>query len=187
LAYDPLHGVVLCLAWLCEAAHETWALDPAQMRWRKMEPAAEPDGSKSRSRNLAFDAERNVFLLESSSARSNRPEIWTYRYAAAPPPDLRPAPPAELEAVTEDGGVVRLRWKPGDSRSVKEYRVHRARAGEPWKAEFLPVATTAAPSFEDHGLDGRGACLYRVTAVAADGQESAQSRLARTQPRVPPR
>ena len=40
LAYDPIHGVVLCLAWLGEKGHETWALDAGEMRWRKMDPGA---------------------------------------------------------------------------------------------------------------------------------------------------
>ena len=40
-------------------------------------PAVEPEPSKSRSRNLGYDPARNVFILETSGAKSNRPEIWT--------------------------------------------------------------------------------------------------------------
>jgi hypothetical protein len=194
LAYDSLHDAVLCIAWLGEQAHETWvletgaletgALGPGELRWRKMEPAVEPDGSKSRSRNLSFDAGRNVFILETSSARTNRPEIWTYRLSEVAPP-ARPAPPAALELVTHAGGKASLTWEPSVTPGVKEYRVHRARAVEPWKAEFAPAGATAGNRFDDEGLEPGAVYLYRVAAVGGSGEEGPPGLLARTRPRVP--
>src|SRR5262245_12815440 len=80
MAHDPGNGIVLCLVWLGEKGHETWVFEIGPKRWTKMNPTAEPDPSMSRSRNLAFDPQRNVFILETSRAKTNRPEIWTYRY-----------------------------------------------------------------------------------------------------------
>src|SRR5262245_32511360 len=94
LAYDPLNDVVLCVAWLGEKGHETWSFDVGTRQWTKMNPSVEPTGSKSRSRNLDFDAQRNVFILETSNAKTNRPEMWTYRYRTAKS-DPSPAPPSD--------------------------------------------------------------------------------------------
>jgi hypothetical protein len=182
MAYDSIHGVILCVAWLGEEAHETWTLDVGEMRWTKMSPEAEPEGSKSRSRNLSFDEERNVFILETSSAKTNRPEIWTYRYRDAGQ-NRRPAPPTELEVITESGGRALLIWKgatPGG-----KYHVHRTIEGEPWRAEFTRIGTATGTRFEDQGLETGGTYVYRVTAVSETGEESASVR-ARTRPGVLP-
>ena len=98
LAYDSGNGIVLCLAWMGEQGHETWAFDTGKLAWTKLSPATEPAGSKSRSRNLGYDPERNVFILETSSSKTNRPEIWTYRFKNVEPTS-KPAigPPQDLQ------------------------------------------------------------------------------------------
>jgi len=183
LAYDSLHGVVLCVAWLGEDRHESWALDAGKLSWRKLEPSLEPAGSKSRSRNLSFDAERNVFILETSSAKTNRPEIWTYRYAERPR-DPGPASPEGLEAVTLGGSKAALSWKPSVTSGLKEHRVYRAQSSELARADFSQVGATSSARFEDAGLEAGKVYFYRVTSVAEDGRESPQSQSARTQPGV---
>jgi hypothetical protein len=136
LAYDPLHGIVLCLAWLGEdGGHETWALDVGKLAWTKLSPAIEPAGSKSRSRNLDFDVERNVCILETSSAKTNRPEIWTYRYAAvdsaaAEVPPIAPAraqPRVLLEPVVSvlASDRVEVAWEKHPDEDVVGYNVYR--------------------------------------------------------------
>ena len=52
----------------------------------------EADPSMSRSRNLAFSEEDNVFILESSAqtGKGSEPQIWTYRYRK--PGTLAPTP-----------------------------------------------------------------------------------------------
>ncbi|MBI4601928.1 MAG: fibronectin type III domain-containing protein [Planctomycetes bacterium] len=196
MAWDSLNGVVLCLAWLGEEAHETWALDPGAMRWTKVSPKAEAAGSKSRSRNLCFDAERNLFILETTSAATGRPEVWTYRYrkaAASASARPRPEPPSDLKATTEAGGRAVLEWKASPSPGVKEHRVYRARSTHPgrpdeaWNAEPVQVAAVQSTRFEDAGLERGAVYRYRVTAVGPDGLESRPSFSARTQPRVLPR
>ena len=100
MAYDPINGVVLCLVWLGESAGcETWALDTENLQWTKLNPAAGPSHSKSRSRNLVFSPEHNVFILELSTT-NNRPELWTYRYKKAGE-TKRPAAPMNLEFVVQ--------------------------------------------------------------------------------------
>src|SRR5262249_10011970 len=141
----------------------------------------EPDGSKSRSRNLSYDAERNLFILETSGAKSNRPEVWTYRVRNAPP-EKRPAPPSELRVVTDARGKVRRGWRA--SASARRYEVERSVEDHPWATRFARVGTADGPSFEDADLKQGQVCFYRVVAVAADGSRSLPSEMARTQPRV---
>jgi hypothetical protein len=174
--------VVLCLIWLGESGgHETWVFDPGKLEWTKMKPAAEPAHSKSRSRNLVFSPEHNLFILELSST-NNRPELWTYRYRKAEPP-LRPASPTNLELLT-DIGKVNLTWTVGPSPKAKRYRIYRAEPAEPWLADFKPIGVTARFGFEDKDVTPGKAYFYRVTALADDGTESEPSFRARAQPRV---
>jgi hypothetical protein len=182
MAYDAANGVVLCVVWLGDRGHETWAFDAAARRWTKLDPAAEPDPSKSRSRNLGYDPARNVFVLETSGAKSNRPEVWTYRYRAAPA-DPRPAPPGPVTVTTAAGGRAAVTWAavPG----AKGYEVHRADVGLPWAAEFRRVAEQSGTAFEDAGLEAGKVYAYVVKAVAAGGVVGPASTRAWTRPAVP--
>jgi hypothetical protein len=185
LAYDAIHGVVLCLAWLGEDGHETWVLDLGSRQWSKMNPAAEPSGSKSRSRNLAFDSKRNVFILETSSAKTNRPEIWTYRYKGAAENDNGELhAPTNVQVVTETGGKAQLTWMPRPAAGVSEYRVYRGAGEESWKVQLDEIATTRDTRFDDEGLKPGEAYWYVVKAVGKDGAQIPLSNRARTQPRV---
>ncbi len=170
MAYDSANGVMLCLAWLGESGgHETWILDPAKPAWTKLEPAASPDGSKSRSRNLAYSRELNLFILE-TTAVSGGPQVWTYRYRNAAPPG--PAP-SELEVTTEPGKA-RLSWKgPGDA------DVLRAEPADPWALEFRKLGSGKGGVFEDSGLEQGKAYVYRVKGPGGSSFK------ARTQPRAP--
>ncbi len=136
MAYDPLHGIVLCVAWLGEGGHESWAFDSGKLAWTKLSPATEPAGSKSRSRNLDFDVARNLFILEMSSAKTNRPEIWTYRYAAADPAAAATVPPSAparkeprvlLEPVVSvlSANEVEVTWQKHPAEDVTGYNVYR--------------------------------------------------------------
>src|SRR5262249_28172036 len=142
LAYDPLNDVVLCIAWLGEKGHETWAFDVGKREWKKMAPATEPIGSKSRSRNLDFDAARNLFLLQPSIAKTSRTEMWMYGYGGAKPI----APPFGL-SVTTEAGRARLTW----DGTAKEYQIERAEAANAWETRFERIATAKGTSFTDKG------------------------------------
>ena len=133
MAYDARNGVCLCVTWDTNTnKHETWALDVAKKQWTKMNPKAEASPSMSRSRNLDYDAERNLFIRETSSkeGKGEAPEIWTYRYAATKPSD-RPAPPGNVRVVTAPGKAV-VSWDAVQA-PVLEYHVYRAEEDEPWK------------------------------------------------------
>jgi fibronectin type 3 domain-containing protein len=183
MAYDSLNEVCLCLVWDdATGNHETWTFDVAKLRWTKMEPATEPERSMSRSRNLSFSAEHNVFILDTNPAaqKGTSAQIWTYRYKTAPA-DKRPAAPENVEVVTESNKAV-LTWSA--VAGVKEYRVHRADAAEPWKLTFARVGAVPGVSFEDRDVAAGKTYFYTVRAVAADGTEGPDSRRARTQSRV---
>lgn len=180
MAYDPINGVILCVAWLGDRGHETWMFDTGKREWTKLSPATEPDPSKSRSRNLGYDATRNVFVLETSGAKSNRPEIWTFRIKNAKPNTL-PAAPTDVAVVTDTEGKAKLSWKPVEG--AKSYEIHRASAEIPWQAEFARIGPTAETAFEDKGLEAGKVYSYAVRAVNGDAKSEPSLR-ARTQPKV---
>lgn len=183
MAYDSRNGIILCLVWMNEErGHETWVLDLGQRKWQKLEPKQEPNPSRSRSRNLDYDAERNLFILESSSAKNNRPEIWTYRYAEVPRQSGLAAP-SGLRAVTQTDGTVRLVWQPVNG--AKAYRIYRAVSELPWRTTFVQVATVTGPMWKDETPARDTTTWYRVTALKEGGQESAPSWRARSRPRAP--
>jgi hypothetical protein len=185
MAYDSVNEICLCVTWDTDTgAHQTWAFDTAKLRWTKMNPSAEAAPSMSRSRNLSFLPEQNIFLLETSSkeAKGRGPEIWMYRYGQRPA-STGPSPPQDLQVVTSKG-TARLTWS-GASPGIKEYHVYRAEADEPWKANLKKVAATSQNSFEDRGLMAGRTYFYAVRALDKNGKESGLSFRARTQPRVP--
>jgi fibronectin type 3 domain-containing protein len=180
LVYDSVNQVMVCVVWLDRGGHETWVLDVGKMKWTKMNPAAEPAASRSRTRNMAFSARHNLVILDAEHAASRRPRIWTYRYKAAAP---RPEPPAPTGLTVETAATsARLAWRPGPG--AQSYNVHRAAPAEPWKATFKKIAGVAEPRFEDKDLQRGAAYRYRVAAVGKDGREGPLSFMARTQPRV---
>jgi hypothetical protein len=165
MAYDPANGVVLCLIWRGEKlGHETWTFRTSERTWTRQEPTASPDPSKSRSRNLSYSRDLNCFILE-TTAVSGGPQVWTYRLKDA----TKPAPrPGDLEVATEPGRAI-LSWKgPGGD-------VERAEPAEPWKREFRKIGSSTGTTYEDGGLEGGKAYVYRVGG----------SWTARTQPRAP--
>ncbi len=184
MAYDARNGVCLCVTWDTNTnEHQTWAFDAAKLRWTKMSPPVEPDASMSRSRNLAYSAEHNVFFLELApkATRGKGVQLWTYRFKNAPA-DKRPTPPAGLEVRT-DAGKATLTWK-AVAPPAKVYHVYRAQTDEPWRAEFEKLAAVSGTRFEDRDVQAVKVYLYAVRAVGADGAESVDSPWARTQPRA---
>jgi hypothetical protein len=172
MAYDSTNGVSLCLTWDdATGEHQTWALDLGAKKWARLNPSKEPEPSSSRSRNLAYVAEHNLFVLE-LVAKDRGPEIWTYRYRKAAP---SPPAPEGLEVVT-NAGKATLTWKP--VAGATGYGVHRAMAGKSWETEFAKIADVKETRFEDPGLEAGRTCFYRVEAGGA------WSGSARTQPRV---
>lgn len=183
MAYDSIHDVMVCLVWLGEeGGHETWSFDLDKMRWTKLNPATEPEPSKSRSRNLSFSPEHNLFLLE-TMAVSGEPQIWTYRLKKAGP-DQHAAPPTNLKLDTQSGQAI-ISWSASPSPGVQAYQVYRAETDCAWKADWKKLATTAETRFEDKGLTPGQLHFYAVKAVGPGGAESNAGGTVRTQPRVP--
>ena len=80
LCYDSLNEICLCLIWDdATGKHETWTFDVAKLQWTKMEPSLEPEPSMSRSRNMSFSPEHNVFILDlnpSALKGKGRHDTW---------------------------------------------------------------------------------------------------------------
>jgi hypothetical protein len=180
MAYDPIHKVFLCVAWLGDKGHETWILDPAAMKWTQMD-VPQPEPSMSRSRNLSFSREHNVFLLE-TMAKEGQPQIWTYRYKPAVA-DERPTSPADLEVVTAAGKAT-LTWKASPGKDVKQYAIYKATATQPAGVRYKRVATVDGTTrWQDKELAAGGIYFYRVSAIGPAG-EGDPGFSVRTQPRV---
>ena len=190
MAFDSVNGLCLCVTRNGDAGlegdaglHETWAFNAAKLQWTKMNPPVEPEPSMSRSRNLSYIAEENLFILETVPPTTPWPQsaqIWTYRIKNAPA-NKQPAAPTDLVVTTESDKAT-LTWKAiGES---KEFQILRGEGNEIWNVKYEKVATVGEPRFEDAGLTSGKTYFYRVQTVAADGTLSQPSLQARTQPQV---
>jgi hypothetical protein len=183
LAYDSLNEICLGLIWDdATGNHETWTLDVSKLEWKKMVPPTEPDKSMSRSRNLAYSPEHNVFILDLNPAalKGKGAQIWTYRLRQAPAA-TQLSPPANLQAESDTARVT-LSWAP--VKGAVEYRVYRSHGTEPWQPKFERVGRSEKPLFVHDTLDSKHLDYYVVRAVDAKGSESDDSARARLAPRV---
>lgn len=199
LAYDPNGRVVVAVVRVIDKAEkdevlqghlETWAYDAGANTWTRMKPPREPDGFANRRRILVAVPDRNLLLMEAYvnpmekvPGVEREQQIWTYRYAA-PKPDDRPAPPAEV-SVTTTAGAAKVKWKPVPG--AERYAIYRGSGALPWQAEFKPVAYFNAKdpqAFDDTELKAGTVYHYFIRSIDAKGQESADSMRVRTQPRV---
>lgn len=82
--WRPTPATVSCCA-ACAGAEglETWALDVAEARWTRLDLEPEPDPSGNRNRVLMYLPDENLFVLENRV--KDKQQIWTFRYAEAPP------------------------------------------------------------------------------------------------------
>jgi fibronectin type 3 domain-containing protein len=124
-------------------------------------------------------------MLESSSAKTNQPEMWTFRYREADPKRVSVAPPSDVQIVTNAKSAT-LSWKPSSTSGIKAYHIYRAQADEPWKAALAKIAEVPASvtQFDDKNLERGQTYFYAVKAIADSG-ESGFSFRARTSPPVP--
>ena len=183
LAFDSVNGLCLCITWDTNTnEHETWTLDVGTLQWTKMSPLAEPEPSMSRSRNLSYIAEENLFILETLPAelKGYSPQIWTYRIKNAPN-DKPLAAPVDL-TVTTDSEKATLTWKVADGN--EEFHVFRGEGDEVWNVSYEQIATVKESRFEDIGLTSGKTYFYRVSAADSNGTVSPPSFQVRTQPQV---
>jgi len=192
LAYDSVNQICLGLIWDdATGKHETWTLDVSKLKWKKMDPPTEAEPSMSRSRNLAYSPEHNVFLLELNPAalKGKGAQIWTYRYRSATAAFRegesaargRLAPPANLQVET-DAGRVALSWTPVPGAAA--YRVYRSLSMEPWQPKFERVGDVKERSLVDDKIGPKQPAIYMVRAVDEQRIESADSHRVRSEPRA---
>jgi hypothetical protein len=202
LAYDSRSEICLGLFWDdATGKHETWTLDVAKLQWKKMDALTEPDPSMSRSRNLAFSPEHNVFILDLNPAalKGKGAQIWTYRIGPGrtvlqtvpagkgrfEKPSYgtlkRLPPPADVLSETEANRVA-LSWKP--VQEAASYRVYRSLGTQPWQPKFECLGDVKETGFIDTRITAKQAAHYMVRAVDANGIESDDSLRARSMPRV---
>jgi len=163
LTYDPIHRVVLAIVKITTgredaASHElqTWAYDTEANRWRRMNPAAEPEPSGNRARQLIFAPELNLAILENCTSRPREQQVWTYRFADAPA--LQPLPAVKPQAgppLVDEGVVsvvspqrVEITWTAPTSGAVSGYHVERATV-EVWSDDQLRRLKQRTPPLAD--------------------------------------
>ncbi len=179
LAADTRNGIVLCNV-RGEDGLQTWGLDVAKEQWTRLELDHQPDDSGSRNRVLLYLPDENLFVLENRTKEEQ--QIWTFRWAEAPPPAARPK---NLRVTTRAGGAT-LSWESPSGGAGLRYNVYRGRGERPWEVESAQVAEgLEATTFKDPGLQKGGVYFYRVRGVDSRGQQGPPSPMARTQPRVP--
>ncbi len=176
LAYDSLHRVILAVIRAADGSLQTWAFNTAANRWTKMNPNMEPDPSGNRARCFVFAPELNLAILENRTQHEQ--QIWTYRFANAPPATSSPRP--RLPRFAEDGVVsvistrrVELTWKGAAPRwhveraaveVFTEDQLRRLKSRTPPLAEpsvgafkrigpFTRLATVGEPSYTDTSVD----------------------------------
>jgi hypothetical protein len=113
-------------------------------RWQRMNPAAEPEASGNRARQLIFAPELNLAILENCTSKPREQQIWTYRYAEAPAPGpSQSLQPRRDPALVDEAVVsvitpkrVEITWKAPKGGPVSGYHVERA-AVEVWSDDQL--------------------------------------------------
>ncbi len=184
LAYDSLNGICLCVVWDTRTnEHQTWVLDVEKLRWTRVNPPVDPSPSMSRSRNLSYWADENLFLLELSprETKGKGVELWSFRYKQ---PKVLPAASPGAPVVLTERDAVRLTWRASPA-ATKGYHIYRAQTAHPWQANFHRLGSTNDTTYTDRGVEAGKVYLYRVTAITAENRESPPSPPGRTQPRVP--
>ncbi|GAG38494.1 unnamed protein product, partial [marine sediment metagenome] len=170
LAADTRNGIVLCNV-RGDDGLQTWALDVARQKWTRLELDHQPDDSGSRNRVLLYLPDENLFVLENRTKEEQ--QIWTFRWAEAPP---RPARPGDLRVTTQPGGAT-LTWQPPSRGPRLRYNIYRARGERPWDVEFNQVAKELrAATFKDAGLPEGEVYCYRVRGVDPQGNEGPPSK-----------
>ena len=151
LTYDPIQQRVLAIVKTTtgkdeDAGHElqTWSYDAGANRWQRMNPAAEPDPSGNRARQLIFAPELNLAILENCTSQPREQQIWTYRLGDSPPasttqsPERRPGPLLVEDVVVsvESPTKVEVTWKLPENTPAGGYHVERA-VVEVWSDDQL--------------------------------------------------
>jgi hypothetical protein len=148
LTYDPIHQVVLAIVKVTtgqdeEAQHElqTWTYDAGVNRWQRMNPAAEPEPSGNRARQLILAPELNLAILENCTSRPREQQVWTYRFADAAashpkPLKLQPRPPLVEDVVVSVIAPTRVEIAWPATSGAASYHVERA-VVEVWSDDQL--------------------------------------------------
>lgn len=177
LAADTRNGIVLCSVQGADGL-ETWALDVTKPAWTRLKPVGEPDPSGARNRVLLYLPDRNLFVLENRT--KDEQQIWTFRYAEAPP---LPPQAKDLRVTTAADGAT-LAWTP-PREAGRGYTVYRGQGEKPWAVDLAPIARQVkGTTFQDRGLKPAAVCFYQVRTVDDRGNEVAVSPLASTRPPV---
>jgi len=163
LAADTRNGIVLCSVQRDgekDKTLETWVLDVAKSTWKRLDLDPQPDPSGSRNRMLMYLPDKNLFVLENRTDKEQ--QLWTFRYAEAPPPPPRVP---NLKVVTKPDAVV-LTWEAPAGADRPRYTVLRGAGSVPWEVEVKPIAEGLdATTFTDDKPPRKAIAFYQVKAA----------------------
>jgi len=182
LAADTRNGIVLCCVQTAgedDNALQTWALDVAKSTWTRLKAGREPDPSGNRNRVLLYLPDRNLFVLENRN--KDEQQIWTFRYADAPPPPFR----IQGLKVGAEADHATLTWELTSAYMRPQFDVYRGEGTRPWEVDLKRVAEgIVGTKHVDRGLR-KGVCYFYQVRNVLIGQEVGASFIARAQPAVP--
>ncbi|MFW6163919.1 MAG: hypothetical protein ACODAJ_14210 [Planctomycetota bacterium] len=181
LAADTRNGVVLCSVQRGEKDRtlETWALDVAKKTWTRLD-IEPPPASGNRNRVLTYVPDQNLFVLENRTREPKEQQIWTFRYAKAPPPVRRLR---GLQVATEADRVT-LTWEIRDATTIARFDVYRGEGTRPWEVDLRPVAEgVRGVEYVDRGVKQGVLYHYQVRGKTLNAA-GAESFVVRAQPRV---
>ena len=164
LAYDPVRRVIIAIIKITTgtddaAQHqlETWTYDVGDNKWARLNPAAEPDPSGNRARQLFFAPELGMTILENCPSKPREQQIWTLRLSDPKPfAALTPSGPARsAPGVVEDAFVsvlsptrIDLAWRSTGDKNVAGYHVERAAVEVATEAQLVRLKKQTEPLSE---------------------------------------
>jgi hypothetical protein len=186
LAADTRNGIVLCSVRGKEGL-ETWALNVANAEWKKLDVPWQGEGQDksmngNRNRVLLYLPDRNLFVQE---IRTNKEQqIWTFRYAEAPEPLLRPKTVSAVVDTDLKTTVLFLQDPPGKGWTSNIYKGMGTKA---WDIQWQLLEKHHKDGMyidRENVKKGAMAAWYRVHFVTPEGKEALGFKLVPTQPQV---
>ena len=163
----------------------TWSYDLATNRWKKLDPAREPDPTGSRARQLMFAPELGVSLLENRPSNSSgvaEQQIWAFR-SAGERKQTFPTKFSDINVVTKKNAA-QISWKIVGDEKPASLTLFRAQGERPWKLTWSEMAQLKPDdrTYVDDSVKPGERYFYYLTALRTNSLVLAASPHVRTQP-----
>jgi hypothetical protein len=191
MIYDEIHEIHLVTIYIenIETAHrwgeiETWEFNMSNMKWRKLTPLQQVPNSLSRSRNLDFNPELNLFFLENIWSNEYRNEfknqLLTFRYGEKTTEyNNKLLAPKGIKLITEENQI-KLEWLDSQTSEIDKYNIYRSSNTFP-ELDFEKIDESTSLNFIDENIDSNEIYFYQIKTVK-NNIESEPSFFVKSQP-----